>query len=314
MSTVREEEWRVPSQVAFTGGSLLWRFGPDDPYAERPADLLCRFQALGDDDTEPQVIAEFAAQFGVLKICKEHALPTLHVEPVIVESPRDHQALVHQPTCAFDTQLHNGLRWRKEPIREWRLLARQAKAIGDLASALRRETTLPTRFDEWERWKEAQRRDRLAELLGPADAWGTLGMPVDKYFDPQWPLVPGAVRGPHRMWWRQQRLELEEFRRQHQATLSRRINSWLRVSGARPETEWTGPLPHWVERVPGLFAGVSRELADSLVGGRFLTCAACGRPFPAGRRAHPGEAAWCSSTTCRGAKERLKKQRQRSMR
>lgn len=124
------DRWLIPVDLHLDRGGIRW----DAQKTRRKlvtasSDLLDRFTELA--EAEDQAIYDFACRWGPLLIC-EHRVPVSH-NPQIA----GHSRLlgpVARVGCALLGENGHG-----ESVRYWRSLARQAKAIRQLAEALRDE-------------------------------------------------------------------------------------------------------------------------------------------------------------------------------
>jgi hypothetical protein len=118
---------RLP-QVELRDDRLVWGYfldGTEPQEVDAPRDLLLRFVRLADASSED--ICGFASRWGVLGIC-EHGLPSSHnpPPPFGVHDGPDYSC--RPPGDDI------GVYW--EPIEPWRHLARQARALLNIAARL----------------------------------------------------------------------------------------------------------------------------------------------------------------------------------
>ena len=267
------EGWRVPAVVELQGNHLRWSYRDGDRLGKTiraHPKLLEVFVELADAD--PEVIRDYARKWGVLMIC-EHGVPAGHSAPRLPISD------LHEPTAVRGCDPHGWPDACWESVGAWYVRAREARAMLNVAAALRRGQ--PARIGDWHAvvyrvWYGDDRGDPSLDALNqPANATHA------------------------------------------QAFLEDSINRWLAWGAVQPVLSWsTKKYPTIVFDGYGLFGALAVQLLAVVCGTGWAVCSACGKVYnPGSRRPNPNRRNYCpdcraSGTPQRDAMRDLRKRRQ----
>lgn len=171
---VAEGKLSVPAEVKLDQqqGLLRWRYSPEGrplKDVDQPPSLLTDFVKLSTASDEQ--IRAFAAERGVLWLCKEHGLPATHDPRVVMvrPSPRSRREGRIQWWCPITDWSNNG---GAESILAWRALAEQARAILNVAARLHLDRPPdPKDWDILELWEEPTTEARWRLVVQVVDRW-----------------------------------------------------------------------------------------------------------------------------------------------
>jgi len=253
------EWWPLPGRVRIVGKGLAWTFPTlaRQRYTGPGRTLLRDFIALASKPAP--LIRDFAAQWGVLYICK-HALPSTHnptprlpsFDPLKDVPERARRMALFDRRC-YLAEIKPWVYW--EPLDIWRRYARTAGAVLNLACQLR--TRQLGDVDDW----------RL--VLGDA-SWE----PPD-----EWRRPPEKARA------------LSERR----FLLANHVNNeWLRRGQVSPTLEWRKGTPGLIFGSKCLFGALAIKLALAVARTEgFALCASCGTYYIPSRRPAPNRRQYC---------------------
>jgi hypothetical protein len=259
----------VPVVIRLEGDSLLWsEFSQDSaslgtswfPPLRDARGALDRFVRIKQTDD----ILAFARRYGPLQLCG-HGLPASH-------RGEDDEGRVYK--CRPS---------RREPVDRWLHYVANARAILEIASAMR-QGSLAERRDWDELYKSWRNEDGTfggaEQILHDLSGQG-LPVPRDLIAPLQW-------------------LHLREV-----------VNDWVNVSNVRPEVSrsWTGKgSAPGIELVGvGIFGALAVQLLAAIAGahGTYFCCG-CGDPYQASRRPRTDQRHYCRKEECKraGTRER----------
>jgi hypothetical protein len=211
-------------------------------------------------------ILRFARRYGVLWLCREHALPTTH-------SASCRGALGRPP-------------WR-ERLAAWRTYSRLFANAALLSESLQARDDGDDRGELWAALELRPREDR------EWDDEPRRVEPVffDSYTDAVGRILPIARR------------DRERIRRNQREMLAKIVDEWLRVGGVRTFFSWD-PTPLLRSSESSLFGALALTLALRISQRATLfTCDNCGGPLPSSKYHPPrlNERHWCRKPKCRRA-------------
>jgi hypothetical protein len=269
--------WRVPAVVELEGTQLLWRYHDGDhlgPTIRPRPKLLETFVALADAD--PEAIRDYARKWGILMIC-EHGIPAGHSAPRLPMSD-----VLNGPTEVRGVRGCLPQGWPDacwEPVGAWYVLARQARAMLNVAAALHRG--VPARRGDWH---------TIVYRTWYGDDQG----------DPWLDSLNQPTHATHA-----------------QAFLEDSINRWLAWGAVQPILSWSArKYPTIVFDGYGLFGALAVQLLAVVCTTGWAICSACGGIYdPGPRRPNPNRRNYCpdcraSGTPQRDAMRDLRKRRQ----
>lgn len=286
---VTADGWRRPRSVELVeaeGGPLL-TYVPDwrgaGPKLGPGAQLLERFCRLS--EASPEAILAFAREWGMLTLCA-HAVP-VGAGPLCAQGVGPGRC---RPLAWWGSGRGAGVPF--EPVAAWRHYAAQARAMLDLAVALKRGALGDDR--DWERAYEW--------VASGAHAHG--GAQVDLRTGALAVAPPPERPGP---WW-DRTLDADR------ATLSFLVHEWRDLGRVGFVHTWEGEVPRLRLGGHGLFGAVATQLLFAIGAAKGLvTCTVCGELYTPTRRPRADQANYCPQCSWRESR-RLAQQRYRRKR
>lgn len=268
----------VPGVVELDGSRLWWSESAET--SRRPGAVLEGFLELA--EASPELIRDYARQWGLLKICR-HGLPCSH--HATARAAADTVSAVNLVnSCAAKHQILKR-RNAQEFLRELRLALAAGEADSAGCEPLRPGQTsgLPKKAYAWEPielWRTFSHQARSILEIADRLKQRKVGDPSD------WAVVYMAS-GRAAPWW-DQTLQVERL------VLASVLNEWLTLGGVRPSISWRGPLAEIDYVGPNLFSVIALQLAFAVSGGDGIsTCSGCGRVYPRQRRPKEGQRNYC---------------------
>lgn len=278
---VRTSDWKAPARVDLDGYRLRWQY--DDGSRIRKTiraghGLVDAFVKLA--DANPEDIRDFARRWGVLLIC-EHDKPAGHSFPreLLID------ALNAPEKSGWCAPLGSPDEcW--EPLGSWYTLAREARAMLNVAAALHNQ-------------KLAKRGD-----------WHMLVYRV-------W---PGPDRGDPAL----DIFNQPRYAAGARACLADSVNRWLAWGAVQPRLTWSGRGSPTIDfEGSGLFGALAVQILAAVNRRGWAFCSECSNSYNPGRRPNPNRKNYCpdcrekgvpsrnSSSASRRRQDRQKKEHRR---
>jgi len=279
------DEWLVPGLIELTpdGKFLKWKYGKIKRAGHQqmgsPTFLLENFVKLAEVGSEGsgRDILEFAKKYGILFICK-HDLPSSHreLEEPTFKDLREGGAFAR---CGLRTTAD---KFFSEPIEVWRLYAQRARALLNLAAAIKKGN-------------EGEKED-----------WETIAKQVGSF-------VEKPIRGEMTTI-----IVLPKEEREQRIIISGGVNHWLGYAQVRPAYILTekGPLIEFGNRT--LFGALALQLMLALSQTQGLaSCTSCGIFYTPSRKPNPNRNSYCpacgSSAAQRNASEKYRNNKKKGL-
>jgi hypothetical protein len=260
---VRTSDWRVPARVDLYGDGLLWHY-IDGPrigkiiHARRG--LVDAFVKLA--DANPEGIRDFARRWGVLMIC-EHGKPAGHSFPRELLT----DALNGPEKSGWCTPRG----WPDEcwePLGAWYMLAREARAMLNVAAAL--HTQQPAKRGDWHMLV-------YRTWCGPEGGDPTLDM-----------------------------LNQPRYAAGARAWVEDSVNRWVAWAAVQPRLIWSGRSSPTIDfEGCGLFGALAAQILAAVNTGGWMFCSGCGKSYdPGPRRPNPKRRSYCPACREHGVPHR----------
>ena len=247
---ISTEPLLVPARLILEDEWLLYVHGPGSRKVRPDAPMLNEFVQLGQADSD--AILAFAKRWGVLRVCEEHLLPQGHESVSRVTS-------ACSTLGGMDGEWYHGY----EPVYVWQLLARQARALLDIASAVHQG-----KVASHEDWSPIFENPVVCEL-------------------------PAIDETPRR-----QATSLRDER----ARVRSVVNEWLYTGGVVPALEWRRETPDVELQSNGLFGALAIQLLMAIGRTeKLFICTSCGVPYVPKRRPARGRRHYCENCGRRAA-------------
>lgn len=274
--------WWVPREVRVDGDGLWWRGrGRECTIGSNQANLLGQFTRLANAPDEQ--LRTFAEKWGVLGLCG-HGYPATHAATVETAHFDDRVMPLHVCTEP-DPVSHAG--WQHEPLDRWRLFARQAESMLNIAMALRLR-----RDPDTELWEPLKELFPIEPIIAGRDV---LAPKERRRLVPPGEVPRYGVIGEIRL----------TIRATAGSSLAQVVERWLELGGVRVRYGWSTDRGHLSFGGSSLFGALSTLLAVGVSGATLLLCDECHLPYaPVKRRPPAGKRHFCPECRDNGAPQR----------
>lgn len=312
--------WLVPAEVTVDErrGLLLWR-GPLRPGVSTTW-LLRDFLSIWSAKDFTWAVGCFAAQWGPLRLCREHKRPVTHRRADAGDVVR---ALARNETPPYCVESQLGDGWYAEPLEVWRKLSRQAFLIVEVGSLANRGELrfathgqllanilgLPPSTPSAETFWRYLQRLKLTE-----ERWASMGWLAALIELGDMPELAEGIANT--MVGRVRDLIGTETQfaqtLQHPDAIVTRVNEWIEDGGGcKRKAVWHNDKLEWREEVSSLYAAIGVGLGN-VIGDMSIhpQCKHCGRVFKPRTRTQ----AYCTKPKCRQARDTERQRRHRANR
>jgi hypothetical protein len=289
--TVASSLWKLPSHVAIQDGCVV--AAVDQVWSDvgpQPG-MLNEFVHLSEGDD--QQIAAYARKHGLLNVCDEHLLPSIHriwSRPLPgASSSRECDVAAFQRLETFVT-----------PTSVWRYWARSARAILRIAARLDRDRLGD--LADWRAISDEGLEDWREEILSHMASSVFLRRAIDAAAVPQGTqygqsLILDAESGTDELdELAGGDLSLEEELESDRIDLGIAISAWLRMAAITIDVRWLERRPNVSLIGAPLFGALGVQLMLALTRSDGLAiCTSCGEPYVPKRRPSRSRRNYCGS-------------------